>query len=102
MNISVILPQLIQRYYITISQPILSAAKLEEEGLGQEDNLVFVKQRRLIAKFLVIILRDFSILLDDTGFKELIKQAWALTIQNLIYIMPFFQERILFASEEQR
>ena len=57
---------------------------------------------------MTIMFRDFPNLLGATEqvknnlFVVAQKNCWDLTIKNLTYLLPFYQERILFASEEQR
>ncbi len=58
-----------------------------------------------MAKLLVIILRDFakeSFGLDKNKQDLLAQKALDLSTSNLVYLQPFYQERVLFAAEEQR
>ena len=49
---------------------------------------------------MTIMFRDFVSLIDKKTRGEFVKNIWTLSVQNLTYIMPFYQERILFASDE--
>ena len=66
--------------------------------------MTFVKQRRLISKLLVILFRDFAKLVttDQERLKNLARVAWGLCFNSLVYLGPFYQERVLFAADEQR
>ena len=101
-NIPLLLSQVTQKYFTQIAEPLKSLAKLEEEDIEGENNLTFVKQRRHVAKLMTIVLRDFNLLMEDQVVIEVLTSVWTLAIQNMTYLLPFYQERILFASEEQR
>ena len=70
--------------------------------------MTFPKQRRLVAKLMTIMFRDFPSLLgaavadQNNLFLAAQQSCWDLTVKNLTYLLPFYQERILFATEEQR
>ena len=51
---------------------------------------------------MTIVLRDFNLLMEDQVVIEVLTSVWTLAIQNMTYLLPFYQERIIFASEEQR
>ena len=74
-----------------IGSSLKSLKCLEQENLTDKENLTFVKQRRLMAKLLVIVLEDFSKLIaTDAQAREririLTRQAWGLSIGNLTYL----------------
>ena len=87
-----------------VASPLKSLDTLTAEGLTDKENLTFVKQRRLIAKMLVILFRDFNKLAvsDKNRLQTLLKVSWGLCLNSLVYLQPFYQERVLFAAEEQR
>ena len=97
-----LLEGLVKVQYDMIGSPLKSLSKLEEENLTDKDNLIFVKQRRLIASLLIILFKDFtaSMQVDQARQQTLIRIAWKLSLNNLIYLQPFFQERVLFADDE--
>ena len=97
-----LLEGLVKVQYDMIGSPLKSLSKLEEENLTDKDNLIFVKQRRLIASILIILFKDFtaSMQVDQARQQTLIRIAWKLSLNNLIYLQPFFQERVLFADDE--
>ena len=66
--------------------------------------MTFIKQRRTISKLLTILFRDFAKLAttDEERLKNLSRVSWGLSFNSLVYLGPFYQERVLFATEEQR
>ena len=81
-----------------------SLERLQADGETDKENLTFVKQRRTISKLLTILFRDFAKLAttDQDRLKNLSRVTWGLCFKCLVYLGPFYQERVLFATEEQR
>lgn len=81
-----------------------SLERLQVDGETDKENMTFVKQRRTITKLLTILFRDFAKLAttDEERLKNLSRVSWGLSFNSLVYLGPFYQERVLFASEEQR
>jgi hypothetical protein len=89
-----------------IINPLKTLAQLEEAGETDKDNIAFVKQRATVTKLLTILFRDFPRLLGSKERNDMYKviqgTVWDLCVKNLTYMLPFYQERILFATDEQR
>ena len=87
-----------------MASPLKSLERLQVDGETDKENMTFVKQRRTITKLLTILFRDFAKLAttDEERLKNLSRVSWGLSFNSLVYLGPFYQERVLFASEEQR
>lgn len=59
-NLMSFVDTLLTMQFNRVSCPLKSLSVLSAEGLSDRDNLTFVKQRRLIAKLLVLLFRDFD------------------------------------------
>ena len=101
-NLPKLLEPFISEAYTHVRDPLLSFSAMQAKGLTTADNLQFVKERRLVSQLIVVIIRDFDQVIDENTLQQLASHVWTLSVQNLTYMLPFYQERILFGSEEQR
>ena len=94
-QIEPLLEKLISMHYITIST-----------SLDAPDDVIYLKQRRLVSKVMTILIRDYHSV--ETVFpsskalqtKHMMDQVQELTIANLTYLLPFYQRDILYATPE--
>jgi len=64
------------------------------------DDINFVKERRLSAKLFTILVRDFSKQFDKTTFAPLLETILKLSIQNLLYLLPFYHEMVIVNDDQ--
>lgn len=66
------------------------------------DDITFIKERRLTSKILTIVIRDFSKELkqQEKSHDLMLEEIYDLTVKNLVYILPFYQDIVLFQQED--
>jgi len=73
--------------------------RLREPGTDEKIDLTFIKERRLVAKLITIMVRDFTMLFEPDFLKMLIQETWQIALQNLTYMLPFYHNLVLFNDE---
>lgn len=66
---------------------------------GGSLQVMHVKERRYVSKILTILLRDFPQVLAGGNLPYMLQLQWQLSFQNLVYLLPFYCNRVLFHTE---
>ena len=66
--------------------------------------LLFVKERRYVAKILTVLLRDYPKVLtggskDRTILRPLSVKVWELSLKNLTYLLPFYIGNVIMPDQ---
>jgi hypothetical protein len=84
------LDPIVSRYFNQIERPL---QVLDDPDGKDGADLLVVKQRYYTAKTLTILFRDFLNFIESPD--ALAPSIWSLSIQNLAYLQPHFQQRVL-------
>lgn len=78
--------------------------RLELRSEANSSELYFIKERRHTAKLLIIVLRDFSKVLTGnkhvSSLESMMSSVWQFSLQNLVYILPYFEARVLCPADD--